>query len=316
MRVVVDSAHGGSGWAIRETKMADELGTLWGEYGVSSETDELKKVLLRRPGAEVNKVDSPEIYLWNKTMNLKKAQYQHDELADAYRRMGVEVNYVDEPDAENYPNIMYVRDTFTMIPEGAIVSRLASKVRAGEECIVEKKLSSIGVPIITSIHSDMILEGPDILLVSPKLAFLGVGIRTNIKAARFVQMLLEMQGYEEVKIIQTTYGCGHLDGVVNILNSKHAVIVPKRASYEIYQSLKRHGFIIIDLENQTEVDKYMSINFVPINEETIVINAGAKETIGLYQKCGIRCIEVDVSELTKGGGSVHCMTGILKRRKC
>lgn len=314
MRMTVDSAHGGTGWVERNNRMIEDLGLIWGEFGVVSETDELKKVLLRRPGKEVNKVDIPTNYLWTRKMDIDKAQCQHDALADIYRSHGVQVEYIDDDAANDYPNIIYVRDTFTMIPEGAIVSRLASKIRAGEECIVERKLASIGAPIIASIHSNMILEGPDIVLVNSKLAFLGVGIRTNMKAVRFVHLLLEIQGYEEIKIIQTTYGCGHLDGVVNILSPKHAVIVPQRASYELYQTLKNHGFKIIDLENQAEVDECMSINFVPLNEEAIVINKGAKETIGLYRNCGIECIEVDVSELTKGGGSVHCMSGVLQRR--
>ncbi|SFU66121.1 N-Dimethylarginine dimethylaminohydrolase [Clostridium sp. DSM 8431] len=310
----VDSAHGGAGWRPRKTTSIDELGTIWRQCGVVSETDELKEVLMRRPGKEILKVDNPSKYLWTKKMDLEKAQFQHDNIAETYRKLGVKVNYIDDIRAEKYPNIIFMRDTFTMTSQGAIVSRLASEARTGEEVIVAEKLSSLGIPIIATAHGEMNLEGPDIILVNKDLVFLGIGIRTNMKAVQFVKILLEMQGYTDIKIIQTTYGCGHLDGVVNILNSKYAALVPQRASYEMYQSLKRHGYKIIDLDNITEVDQCMSINFVPINQETIVMNKGTKDTIKKYQDCGIECIEVDVSELMNGGGAIHCMTGVIERK--
>ena len=310
----IDSAHGGEGWRPRKTTNIDELGKIWKSCGVVSETDELKEVLMRRPGKEILKVDEPSKYLWTKKMDLEKAQFQHDNIAEIYRNLGVKVNYIDDKRAEEYPNIIFMRDTFTMTSQGAIISRLASEARAGEEVIVAEKLSFLGVPIIATAHGEMNLEGPDIILVNKDLAFLGIGIRTNMKAVQFVKMLLEMQGYTEVKIIQTTYGCGHLDGVINILNSKYAALVPQRASYEMYQTLKRHGYKIIDLDNITEVDQCMAINFVPINQETIVMNKGTKDTIRKYQDCGIECIEVDVSELMNGGGAIHCMTGVIERK--
>lgn len=313
MKNYVDSAHGGAGWCERKSVHIHELGTKWSNCGVKSETDELKRVLMRRPNREVLKVDFPDKYLWTKKMDLEKAQFQHDTIAQTYRKFGVKVDYIDDKRAEEYPNIIYMRDTFTMTPEGAIISRLASEVRAGEDNIVAEKIASLGIPIIATAHGNMKLEGPDILLVNSDLAFLGIGIRTNLQAVQFVKSLLEMQGYSEVKIIQTTYGCGHLDGVINILNSKYAAIVPRRASYEIYDTLIKHGYKIIDLGNIREVDELMSINFVTLNEETILMNKGASDTLTKYRECGIECIELDVSELMNGGGAIHCMTGILER---
>ncbi|WP_372997687.1 dimethylarginine dimethylaminohydrolase family protein [Lutispora sp.] len=315
MRFVVDSAHGGYGWIERSRNHRMEIGDLWGKCGVVSETGELKHVLLRRPGREVENIESPSDVLWTAKMDPEKARYQHDELAYIYETLGVEVSYIEDNRANSFPNIIYVRDIFTMTQQGAIISRLASKVRSGEERIIQNELSRMGIPIIATAHDNMYLEGPDILLVNKDLVFIGVGLRTNNQAAKFIYELLKLQGYTDIIIIQTTYGCGHLDGVINILNSKYAAIVPKRASYEIYYNLKRHGFTIVDLNNIDEVDELMSINFVSINEDTIVLNKGAVDTISLYKSCGINCIEVDVSELMKGGGAVHCMTGII-RREC
>ncbi|MCK0473042.1 dimethylarginine dimethylaminohydrolase family protein [Halalkalibacter sp. APA_J-10(15)] len=310
---LVDSAHGGVGWEERETTHINELSIKWSNCGVTSEYHQLKNVLLRRPGKEIENIPEPEKLLWTERMEPTKARYQHDELVDTYKKFGVTVEYLEDERATNFPNIIYIRDLFSMTPQGAIISRLASKVRSGEENIISKKIANMGIPIIASAHNDMVLEGPDILIVNQDLVFLGVGLRTNIQAVNFVNNLLKIQGFEEIEIIQTTYGCGHLDGVVNILNSKNSVIIPQRASFQLYSSLKKHGFNIIELCNMYEIDELMSINFVTLNDETVLINKGCQDTIQKYAKAGVESIEVDVSELTKGGGSVHCMTGVLKR---
>ncbi|MGW5955901.1 dimethylarginine dimethylaminohydrolase family protein [Bacillus mycoides] len=313
MTNIVDSAHGGLGWKAREDNHLYESGKTWGRFGVKSETDTLKHVLLRRPGKEIENITNPKFILWSSIMDVEKARYQHDLLVETYQSLGVKVDFIEDERANLFPNIIYMRDTFTMTTQGAIISRLASKVRAGEERIVSQKISNLGIPIIGTAHDDMVLEGPDIVLVNNDLVFLGVGLRTNYQAIEYVAQLLRIQGYSEIKIIQTTYGCGHLDGVVNLINHKHAAIVPRRASYEIYSSLKRHGFSMVELTNKREVDELMSINFVPINKETILVNKGAKDTLATYSACGIECIEIDVSEIMHGGGAIHCMTGVLRR---
>lgn len=315
MNSCIDSAHGGTGWIERSTSNIEEIGKIWEICGVSSETDPLRHVLLKKPGKELYSIDNPSNILWTKKMDYEKALYQHEQLAQVYRENGVLVTHIETGDQCEFPNLIYVRDTFTMTPQGVILSRLASKIRAGEEKIVAASLSAMGIPIIATPINNMKIEGPDILIVNSDLVFLGVGLRTNIEAIQYVSMILKLQGFSDIVIIQTTYGCGHLDGVVNLINSKYAAIVPQRASYTLYEELKKHGYSIVELINKSEIDSYMSINFVSVNEETLIINQGANEAIKLYNKCGVRCIETDVSELTNGGGSVHCMTGVIWRKK-
>ncbi|HMP42844.1 MAG TPA: arginine deiminase-related protein, partial [Roseiflexaceae bacterium] len=60
------------------------------------------------------------------------ATHQHDMLADTYRRLGVEVHYMQPGDAAT-PNLYFARDHFFMTPQGAIMSRMGSAARAGEE---------------------------------------------------------------------------------------------------------------------------------------------------------------------------------------
>lgn len=309
---LIDSAHGGEGWIERGTLHIQELGNIWACCGVTKESSNLRHVLLRRPGKEIENKTSASDLLWTDILDPVKAREQHDNLANIYREHGVIVDYI-EGEYERFPNLMFVRDLFTMTPQGAILSRMASDIRKGEEQLVAKKLIDLKIPIIATPFNDMLLEGPDIVIINEDLVFLGMGIRTNLRALDYIEIILKEMGFTEIVKIQTTYGCGHLDGVFNILTPKTAVLVPKRASYLLYSYLKRHGFDIIELSNTHEVDKYMAINFVSIDQETILINKGSTDCLKIYQNHNVRCIEVDVSELMKGGGAVHCLTGVIHR---
>ena len=69
-----------------------------------------------------------------------RVREQHDALSDAYRAAGVVVHYVEQGRIDK-PNAMFVRDLMLMTP-GAIVTRPASTVRAGEERLVAEALAS------------------------------------------------------------------------------------------------------------------------------------------------------------------------------
>lgn len=49
------------------------------------------------------------------------------------------------------------------------------------------------------------------------------------------------------------------------------------------------------------------------NRGKIVMPKGAPRTVELLNKKGIEVIELDLEEIKKGGGSVHCLTAFLKR---
>lgn len=306
-----DAAHGGENWQPRSSNMRQELGTIWADCGATTEYGTLQKVLLHRPGKEIEKIDDPESVLWSERLDPQLAREQHDSLAESYRTLGVEVVYLkDSPGA--LPNQYFVRDLFTMTPQGAIIARPASVVRAGEERIVANTLAQEGVPILLSVHSGGTFEGPDLVFVDDSVAFVAFGLRTNAIGAQQVAEVLESMGIDVIKV-QTTYGCGHLDGVMNIVGHKVAVLYPTRVSFVVYETLRRLGYRIVDLPDPREADIGMAINMVAISPEAVLMPAGNPKTKSTLEGEGIKCHEVNVSELMKGGGAVHCMTGILKR---
>jgi arginine deiminase len=307
----IDAAHGGEAWQARVPNFAEDLGVHWSPCGIDSECGRLRTVLLHQPGREIEQVIDPIPVLWTELLDPSRAREQHEALCEYYRTNGITVHMLDTNDTD-HPNLYFMRDIVTMTPQGAILSRLAGAARAGEEQIVAKNLALLGIPQLLCVYGAGFFEGPDLVFASPELAFLGIGIRTNLAGALQIKFLLETL-HIQTHLIQTTYGCGHLDGVMNIVDHDKAILYPTRVSYHVYDLLKLHGFKIIDLPDEEEAQEGMAINMVAMAPGWVVMPKGNTKTRAVLEHHGIQCDELDVSELMKGGGAIHCMTGIIHR---
>ena len=160
--VLKTAAYGGEGWSPRTASLRQEIGGVWGACGVGVEWSRLKAVLLHRPGPELEDLADPDVAQMLAPLDASRARKQHDALAQAYRNAGITVHYV-EPSETPPPNLMFVADLMFTTPEGAIVGRPASTVRAGEERWVARRLSDLGVPILRCVRGRGTFEGADAL---------------------------------------------------------------------------------------------------------------------------------------------------------
>lgn len=309
-----EAAHGGDGWRPRETAHRDELGSVWRACGVNAECGTLRAVLMRRPGHEIEGIANPADALWLDVIDPVRAREQHDALVALYRSHGVTVDLIDEGPVDK-PNLYFCRDLFGMSPAGAIVARLASAQRAGEERQAAAALGRLGIPILHTVSGAATFEGGDLIIVNSDLAFVGEGIRTNPDGAAQVARVLAEQGIAETEVIPLNYGCGHIDGVLSIVDRDLALVYPTQLVYRAVKNLRRHGFRIIDVPDAWEANVGMATNMVALAPGVVVMPAGNAQTRAVLERHGVTCIEIDVSELMNGGGSLHCMTGVLQRER-
>lgn len=199
-----------------------------------------------------------------------------------------------------------------MTPEGAIICRLAGASRAGEEIKTASRLAELSVPILFTVHGHGTFEGPDLLFFGPRRAFVANSIRSNAEGVKQIAECLRFQQIEVVAV-ETTFGCGHLDGVVSLVDKDLAIIYPKHASYKLYETLGGADYEIIQLPDEQEARNGMPINMVALGPRRVLIPMGNPRTIDMLGRHGVDCIEVDLSEIMKAGGAVHCVTGILRR---
>ncbi|MFZ5824642.1 MAG: dimethylarginine dimethylaminohydrolase family protein [Bacillota bacterium] len=290
----------------------EDMPRYWGQWGATSEVGRLRAVLLRRPGAEIEGVDDPQAPRWRAVMDPQKARAQHDALAQVYRDHGVAVHYVDEMHEER-PNAVYCRDLLSITPEGAIITRPAMAARRGEERYVAAAVAQLGCPIVKTITGSGIHEGADLLMIDRHSAFIGRGNRTNDEGVEQVVEELRYQGVDDVTVVQVPYGVAHLDCMFGMASTDVALVFPWLTPYVVAEKLMEKGFKVIEVQNPTEARIGYSVNFVAIEPGLVVMPAGNPETREVLEKNGIRCIEVEMDEILKGMGAVHCCTAVLHR---
>ena len=311
MASIKAAAYGGEGWRPRITTLNQEMGTIWGDWGVESECMSLHAVLLHLPGKEVEGLANPDEVQMLSPIEADLMRRQHDALAEAYRHAKVQVHYVN-PAVTPPPNTMFVRDLFFMTPEGAILARPASPVRAGEERHVACRLADLGVPIIRSIRGKGTFEGADALWLDEKTVLLASGLRTNEEGANQVEQMLKEMGLEVIRV-ELPYGTMHLLGTLNFADRDLAVAWSGRVPFKAVQALRERDFEMLWLPDEEEAVKGMALNFVTLRPRCVLMPANCPKTSSVYKASGIKCIEVDISEFIKAAGGIGCLTGILKR---
>jgi N-dimethylarginine dimethylaminohydrolase len=222
------------------------------------------------------------------------------------------VHYVERTDPCK-PNAMFMRDLMLMTPEGVILARPASTVRAGEERWVAGALAELGVPILMSVRGNGTFEGADCCWIDDDLCFLAEGLRTNREGADQVEWMLRQIGVREVVRVGLPYGAMHLDGCLSILDRDLAVVWPHRTPLAVVQTLRRRGFRLIDVVDADEAHTELPLNGVALAPGKLLMPAGGAKHRTLYEEAGVECVTVEIGELIKAGGGIHCMTAFLKR---
>jgi arginine deiminase len=305
-------AEAGEQWFADEGLFSDQIKTYWGDWGCASEVGALRAVMLRRPGQEIEHVTDPKKWRWLDAMDPLKARAQFDVLADTYRRHGAQVVLVEEM-RDDRPNALFMRDSVFMTPEGAIVARHAMPFRRGEERYAAMTLAKTGVPIVRTISGAGVFEGACAMWVDRKTVILGTGVRCNAEGARQVSETLKNMGVAEIIPFQIPYGHAHVDGLMNMLDYNLCMIFPWQVPHEVVMALKKRGFEILEAPSIDEVKNGSGMNWVALGPRKIVFPQGNPRTRELLEHKDVDVIEVDVSELHKGWGAIHCMSVFLKR---
>jgi arginine deiminase len=305
------AAYGGPGWSPRMASLEDELGSVWRRCGIDSEWASLRAILLHRPGTELAEQVDPDAVQMLDRIDLGRAQAQHDAMAQAFRDAGVEVHYV-EPDQAAPPNLMFVADLLLSTPEGIVLARPASTVRAGEERLVARRLAQLGMPILRSIRGRGTFEGADAAWLGPDAALVATGLRTNPEGAAQVSELLWEMGIEAVPV-GLPYGAMHLMGTLRFAGPDLAIAWPGRVPFAAVEALRGRGFELLFLPAFPGEEQRAALNFVTLGPRRILMPAGNPHSQAFLEAAGIDCRTVAVDELLKAAGGIGCLTGVLER---
>ncbi len=308
------AAYGGDNWSPRLDTHQQELGKLWANCGIDSEWRALKSVLLHCPGEELNAVQGdPDAVQMLDVVDLERARDEHAAMVAVYRAAGVEVHAV-EPELPCPPNLMFCADLLVMTPQGAILARPASTVRAGEERQVARKLAALGIPILATLTGNACFEGADLMWLDEKTAMIGRGLRTNDAAIEQIGSLLTGLGIELVTV-NIPFGSMHFMGMLRIVDRDLAICWPRRTPHRCVTRLRELGYQVVFPEFRDDQPSYRAINFVTLGPRRILMVSGQNEFQAEFEKLGIECLTSPTDELSRAAGNIGCLTAVLWREQ-
>ncbi|ACZ40032.1 dimethylarginine dimethylaminohydrolase family protein [Sphaerobacter thermophilus] len=300
-----------------------EMEAVWGRvWGANSEVGQLRMVLMRRPGEEMNViqggqyseeaealVDPQGRWYWRdrNPPDLAKMQHQHDVLSATLRDEGVTVVYVEGVEGP-FVKSVFTRDPLITVPGGAIIGRMAPRMRRGEEAYVTKTVAALGMPILGTIVGTGMLEGGSFVKLTPKVAAFGTSIRCNEEGAQQLREILARLGIELIVVPMVGWSI-HLDGYLGMVDIDKALIVPDGLPYWFIDRLHSLGIETIPVHPEER----WAVNSLCVRPGRIIMSEGHPYTQERLEKRGVEVITVPYDEIQKNGGGVHCSTMELVR---
>lgn len=264
------------------------------ETWIRSEADPLRDVVVSPPLESYGDVDLRK-HNWFEHPDLIRAREEHGRYADLMRAEGVRVREI--PPDPRFPNLIYPRDAAFIGPRGAWLSRFGLTSRRGEQSLVRKALTQLGVPIAGATKSPGTFEGGGDSLLVGRVAFVAWSERTNEAGARQVARYLEAEGFE-TRIVPVTLSF-HLGEPLGIADHDTLLVDERWSDHPAFRDFTRI---------EVPASEAGGGNVLVLGPRKLVIHDGYPETIRRLREHAIDVIPFDFTELKKAGGGPQCLT--------
>ena len=304
-----------------------ELGELegtWGRrWGAADEVSKLRSVLMRRPSAGLSAVRAdaydagmgafvdPDLrWYWTgeQLPDLDLVNEQYDGFVAALQSEGVETIFAPDLDP-SYTKAVYTRDPLITVPGGAVIGRLAPRMRRGEEQSIAATVAAAGMPILGMVTGSGLAEGGSFVKVRRDLAFYGSSVRCNPEGGRQLARILEPFGIKVQQVSLPGYLI-HLDMCSVMLDDDLALVNPRLAPYDYMSALWDLGIETVEVHP----DEEWSTNLLVLDRRRVVLPAHLERTAEmLSSRYDVSVIPIEFREMLKNGGGLHCSTMELQR---
>ncbi|MCE2027036.1 dimethylarginine dimethylaminohydrolase family protein [Sessilibacter corallicola] len=237
------------------------------------------------------------------------AAEQHQTMREIYQSAGVNVHMLT-PDA-NHPYQIFARDSSVMTPWGPIITQMSNHWRRGEWTELVRFYHRMNIPVYDMVSTGT-FEGGDFHILKPGVVACGYsGDRTTKEAIDQVSAWFEVEGWEFYAYEFDPFYL-HLDVLFSMLTEGLAVACIDALEPEFIQWLKEKNIELIDVSFKNAMH-HMGCNVVALGNDRVLLPAEASSLIDACKANGLEVMTVDVSMISRGGGSLHCMCQPLKR---
>jgi N-dimethylarginine dimethylaminohydrolase len=279
-------------------------------WGAANETDRLTDVLLCKP-THLRHLSTSSLsrkYLRDAPADLAAAQAQHADLVAAYEHFGVRVHFHDP--APELPYQVYARDSSCMTPFGPFICNMSQWWRSGETYAAIRTYERLGIPIYDMVTAGR-FEGGDFNVIEEGAVLIGCGgERTNEAGADQVAGWFRAEGWDVQMAYFDPYYV-HIDLMVVPVAEKLAAVCLDCTPPDVVAWLKGRGFRLIDVPFPDTID--LGCNIMALGDARAIAPAHSRTLIAALRAEGFEVAEVDMSEISKTGGGIHCMAQALRR---
>jgi len=301
------------------------LTALWGRtWGCDNDVGQIRAVLMHRPGDEFSVIDPTKHieetgsygdleagWYWQSESipSLAEMLAQHDALADLLRAEGAEVLYLEDVGEGRFKSV-YTRDSSIAVKGGAIVTRLAPRMRHGEELPVMRALAKAGMPILRTLHGTAMAEGGSFAWLNSRTAAIGRGIRINDEGIQQIAEVLKYQGVELIVVDLRGYDI-HIDGHFLMVDVDLALVWPRGLPFSFLERLKQLGIRTVEM---TPEDNSWIVNGLAVRPGRVIMPEGLSDrTREALERHGVEIVTLPYDKVQLNGGGIHCSTSPLIR---
>src|SRR5215217_4593490 len=176
------------------------------DFGVTSMTAPLRRVLVRRPATSGDwlgagwRVPDPALL-----------QAQHEAFCELLAGLGPQVEVADALDGQ--VDAVYMHDPLLVTARGGIPLRMRKPAREREPGHAREELERLGVPVIGELPGGTYADGGDRFWLDDATMAIGLGYRTNRAGAEAVAALAADEG-----VHVETYDVAHDQGPDHVLH--------------------------------------------------------------------------------------------------
>jgi N-dimethylarginine dimethylaminohydrolase len=303
-------------------------------FGVRTAYGSLARVIMHRPGPELDKVTPDTLREFHFARPVDRARFvaDYDALLALVRSHGVEALLLSEvlagdDDALAYmahrPNMTYTRDLATVFSRGAVIMGPHLKGRRGDERMMARAFARLGVPVLGAIEPPGFLEGGGVTLVGDDTAVASLCDRANEEGTRALREIVLGQDVRYFLEVPLPFGHIHIDGIFMVLDEKLCLIYEDSLRVfpcRLYESgqaqprhvlfpefLERRGFTCISITRQERQDGHLNVVVTEQSRRAVGFQSAVRLGAEMARH-GFELATFPSDELFAGRGGAHCMT--------
>jgi N-dimethylarginine dimethylaminohydrolase len=303
-------------------------------YGVPNAYGTLRRVLMHRPGAELDVVTARTAEEFNFARPVDRARFvaDYDGMLQRFCAHGVEIVLLsevlaDDDDAVRYiarrPNMTYTRDLAVVLPNGAVLMGPWLRGRQGDQEMMARAFRRLGIPILGAIEAPGYLEGGGVTMIGDDAVVASLCDRATEPGLRTLREIVFAAGLRYFLEVPLPRGHIHIDGIFMVVDERLCLVhestfdvFPCRL-YERGTPAVRH----VDLLEYLDARRFTRI---PITDDerraghlNIVVTERSRRAVGFdtakrvsveLSRAGWQLDTFPCEELFMGKGGPHCMT--------